>query len=322
MAVSQSALERIQSLSKDPGLFLIDLENDLPEMWPAILRSRGYKQWAKLEALGLKQEALADSLQSLTFKSIVDYMDNLGPLSWQLPDKRKWQCSWVEDNDFKFDYYFTLVFSYLLSTNKRLPTEDEFWKMWLQLNGSAMQHNMSYMMDGSTPTSCAAAMYVYSKKSNLGWDKAKIQEMILRGAEFRCKKAFAGLLREFYTILALTVEIQPENIRKPQSPCTTWWHPLLDCVAKCDAIVQPQNSDQLPTFLAIYLNSRTSRGHIKDHKNNGMLSGKLLNAAVESVLYKQVENGIYLPEENLIFKLRMAINGNKEAIMQMQGYYT
>ena len=147
--------------------------------------------------------------------------------------------------------------------------------------------------------------------------------MVRAGAEYRVKKAWAGLIRELYTLSSLTTEFGPDQItglRRTFPALSIWTHPILDCSAKCDGIAVAPDGSFCPKPLAIYLNTPDSENNI-ERKAEGPLKGQLYSVEVKPKEYRGLADTVMVPEDIDLMNIRGALAGITACVNAVKGHY-
>ena len=289
------------------NLKLYPINDDLKSFWQEIYKKNIFKTWQNLE---LTNAGLNNAINSMSYEYIKNHIENFGDLSW-LIELRGCELDIVEgDKDFHFDAPYSLVFAKFLMDFKRLPNQNEIWPFVQSINKISLEKNLDF----NNKYSVASKTQSYFPDLN----QDEITDKILKAAEYRCGKAFAALIREFYIISSLSIYMDDSSLY--EDGFNVYWHPILDISGKIDAVI---HLDDKKIGLAIFLDT------FKSHENAQRKAEAIpesLKKNLNSIYCVPVKlnyssNTIAVPTDDKIMSVRRAIGGNKVAQKNLQGFY-
>jgi hypothetical protein len=304
-----SQLEKLRDVGT-PGINLtpLDLFTDLHSLDEVQTRLKA------MDALGINQDHVRAALRTITYSSVCDLLNAEGDMAWTA--LKKWNLVAVTDNEqsFKYNHEFVVLFMYLLSKLGRLPTCDEYFGAWEELDQPAI----AWMLDPKNPAGALgiALGMSFSELPDPLPGLTPVETLVRHGIVVRVRRSWAALIREMFFNTYLCEEYPDTAI---------FWNPIFDIVGKVDALVV---SPRLPSVqaLAIYLKSNRSIRNIVERKAAYM--PQVFRPIVHSIemdmkCYRPEEfkNSVYVgdPSENKL--LTRAIMGNAKIRQIMRTSY-
>ena len=305
-----NALCAMLEVEPGPSIHLMRTGQYFPEVWSFIQGDYHMKSWKKL---GLNEEELAIVISALRPDQIQEHVNRAEGMDFF---GRLRECEHVEnDRLFRWDIKYVMAFVKMLEVEQGLGSPEALWRIWLERNREAMQSNLAERDRHGNVTSASLTMSDYRVSLK------EAQEIVMEGAEYRCKRNYAAFVRELYVLACLAAG------NEDFPGMRVFWHPLWDMACKCDAVVVPEKSARMGVVgLAVYLKSSRS------NRNASLKADSMPYAYVNAMhhilsLAIPIERGAYqtgkviLPREHQLNLLRMALNGERTAMHQLGGAY-
>ena len=293
-----------------PSIHLMRTGEYFPEVWSFIHKDYHMKSW---QNLNLDEEALATALGTLRPSLIRAHVEKAEGMDFF---GRLRECEHVEnDRLFRWDIKYVMAFIKMLEAEQGLGSPEALWQIWLNGNKEAMRSNLAERDRYGNATAASLTMYDYRASLK------EAQQIVMEGAEYRCKRNYAAFVRELYVLACLAAGSEDF------AGMRVFWHPLWDMVCKCDAVVVPEQSARMGVVgLAVYLKSSRS------NRNASLKADSMPKVYVDAMhhilsLAIPIERTAYqtgkviLPKEHQLNLLRMALNGERTAMHQLGGAY-
>lgn len=308
-AIITAPLQSMLKIAPGTGVRMIKSGQFFPDVWSYIKKNPNTKIWNNLKINEDNLEYVFLHLNTNDIKAHVEKADGMNFFG------KLRECKQVEDDLlFQWDTKYVMAFFKMIDQYQSLGSPDLFWKTWMECNEKSMNFNTS--INQTSPTSALM------REEKITQSEAK--ELIVEGAQYRCKRNYAAFVREMYVLLSLgEANHQGEGMR-------VFWHPLWDTVCKCDAIVVPDKFEKMGVVgLAVYLKSRRSNRNASIKSNlmpkiytDSMHHIMSLPVPIDSGAYKSGK--IILPSDSDLAELKLALNGDTTAMINLGGgqYYS
>lgn len=324
--------EALAVLRRSGGSSLCLLQEGPPfeDVWSYVKTRKDWQDW---NGLGVCPLRLQGCLDSLTTRAIEEHVD----IAKGMDFFTHLQQSDIVENDrvFQWDVKYVLAFIRMLADRQDLGHPDAFWETWSRLNEKAMQNNLrplwydyDQQRDVEQPPlrgePSTAMAHLLDERGHANPKAA--HKHILKGAEYRCKRNYAAFVRELYTIMSLTEKWVDADNDMYYEPCQVFWHPALDMVCKCDALVIPPDYEKMGLVgLAVHLKSRASHRHATQKQMDvpQVITDQLhhmLSVGIPIDRGAMLSHKVILPDAYRLTLLRRALAGDR-ASMHMLGHH-